>query len=177
MRKALVVTTPRAITPREQSLIDAAVSAALATRKVRTSVSPKAPTAPLSEPDRVASVLRMQNGFRGRILRYIVGEIGDKPAKVFTYADMHNVPALSDISPSNVAACLLHISWKLQGGEADARAVGDAGYTLAVSGRKDNVQALLVRSLPVVKAPRKGRKAKIAPVEPVVSDETSSDVA
>jgi hypothetical protein len=153
------------VSPAQQALIDAAVTAALAARAPRKARGTAPAPANESEQDRVARVLRLQNGFRGRILRYIVG----KGPGVYTYTDLHNADALSDISVSNVAACLGHISWKMQGGESDSRKVEDCGYTLDVKGRGSEISAKLVRTAPVVKAPRKPRKARIALPAPVVS--------
>jgi hypothetical protein len=169
----MVKTPSKSVVPAStQALIDAAVETALAARRVR-STTPRVPTGPESEHDRVARVLRLQNGFRGRILRYII----EKGPGVFTWESLHNAPALSGIDPSNMAACLGHIAWKMQGGsEVPTKAVADAGYRLFVDGRKENVRAMLSRTAPVEKK-SKARKAKAlpAPVVPAITDSKSEN--
>jgi hypothetical protein len=138
-----------------------AVSQALAlkARKVREPVVP----ADESEWDRVARVLRMQKGMRGQILRHIVR----KGPGVFTYEGLHAVEGLDWMSPANIAACLVHIAWKMQGGHGSGT-VAPCGYTLAVDGTGINVRAMLARVKPAKKAPAP-RKAKALPA-PVAKD-------
>jgi hypothetical protein len=133
------------------------LEALLAAHKGRKSATPAA-TRPETEVERVIRVCKMQNGFRGRILRYLVG----KGAGKFTWAQLHAVEALADIDATNMAACMVHIAWKLQ--------LKDAGWALAVDGRGESVVASLTRTAPVVKAPR-ARKAKVAPVAPAPAPE------
>jgi hypothetical protein len=143
-----------------------AVSQALALRG-RKSKTPVIP-ADEAEHDRVARVLRMQKGMRGQILRHVIR----KGPGVFTYEGIHAVEGLDWISPANVAACLTHIAWKMQGGEGSG-AVEPCGYTLAVDGTGVNVRAMLSR----VKAPAKKaqpRKAKALPAPAPKTDENAA---
>jgi hypothetical protein len=123
----------------------------------------KAPVIPADETehDRVARVLRIQKGMRGQVLRHL---IRNGPG-VFTYEGIHEVEGLDWISAPNVAACLVHIAWKMQGGEGTG-AVPPCGYTLAVDGTGAGVRAMLSRTTAKVKAPRKAKvKALPSPEE------------
>jgi hypothetical protein len=146
------------VTLEERIATAVAQALALKARKVRE------PVVPVDEPewDRVARVLRMQKGMRGLLLRHIVR----KGPGVYTYEGLHAVEGLEWISAANVAACLTHIAWKMQGGAGNA-AVGPCGYTLAVDGTGANVRAMLAR----VKTAKKpvARKAKALPA-PVAKD-------
>lgn len=144
MKKAVVTLDERIANAVAQAL-------ALKGRKAKALVIP----ADESEHDRVARVLRMQKGMRGQILRHVIR----KGPGVFTYEGIHAIEGLDWISAANVAACLTHIAWKMQGGEGTG-AVAPCGYTLAVDGTGVNVRAMLSR----VKSPAKKtapRKAKL----------------
>jgi hypothetical protein len=134
-----------------------AVSQALAlkTRKARDPVVP----VDESEWDRVARVLRMQKGMRGMLLRHIVR----KGPGVYTFEGIHAVEGLEWISAPNVAACLTHIAWKMQGGSGSGT-VAPCGYTLAVDGTGVNVRAMLARVKPAKKPVARKAKALPAPV-------------
>ena len=145
--------------PRTKAELDAYISAALANSRSRTGK----PAITETEPERVRRVLHMQKGMRGRILQYIVG----KGPHAGSTADLHKAEVLNDISFSNLAACLEHISWKMQ--------EISCGYTLAVAGRGENATYRLQRTDPVNKAPRKSRKSAVVsadvPAAPVNSGE------
>jgi hypothetical protein len=136
------------VTLEERIATAVAQALALKARKVREPVVPVDET----EWDRVARVLRMQKGMRGLLLRHIVR----KGPGVYTYEGLHAVEGLEWISAANVAACLTHIAWKMQGGAGNA-AVGPCGYTLAVDGTGANVRAMLarVKAAKKIAAPRK----------------------
>jgi hypothetical protein len=137
---------------------------ALKARKVKT------PAVPVDETewDRVARVLQVRAGMRGSILRYLVR----KGPGVYTYEGIHAVEGLDWISAPNVAACLTHIAWKMQGGSG-AGTVPPCGYTLTVDGTGANVRALLARTAPKAKKAPAPRKAKALPA-PTAKDENAA---
>jgi hypothetical protein len=155
-----MVTKSKAITLDERIANAVAQALALKGRKAKAVVVPMDET----EWDRVARVLRMQKGMRGQLLRWMVR----KGAGVYTYEAIHADEALAWISAANVASCLTHIAWKMQGGEGNA-AVGPCGWTLAVDGTGAGVRAMLSRTK-AVKKPVAPRKAKALPAPAATED-------
>jgi hypothetical protein len=146
----------KAVATLDERIANAVAQAlALKGRKAKTAVIP----ANEEEHDRVARVLRMQKGMRGTVLRMIVR----RGPGVYTYESLHAIEALEHISPANIAACLTHIAWKMQGGEGTG-AVAPCGWVLAVVGTGVNVSARLSRTEKKKVAPRKPtQKALPAP--------------
>lgn len=147
-----------------QKMVEDAVALALASRSRRKSAAPAVDAKPETEADHIRRMLRMQNGFRGRILLYLL----NSGPGTYKGTDLLSEKELATIDATNMSACLVHIAWKMQ--------LIDCGYSLAVDGRKENVVARLSRTTPVVKAPRKARKAKVAQDASVVS-ESQGEVA